>query len=111
MASPDTGKSGNQRSHTRTEVQLPISINEEQGFTRDVSASGMFIVQGHQQKIGSHIEFWVDLDTPGGTLKLCCEGEVSRIEEVDGQIGIGIKILKQFGMRLVLENLRGRSAH
>ena len=104
MASPDTGKSGNQRSHTRTEVQLPISINEEQGFTRDVSASGMFIVQGHQQEIGSHIEFWVDLDTPGGTLKLCCEGD-------DGQIGIGIKILKQFGMRLVLENLRGRSAH
>ena len=48
-----------------------------------------------------------------GTIKLCCEGEVVRIEETsgdNGEIGIGIKILKQFGRELILENLPDDSA-
>jgi len=92
----------------RKVARLPVSINKEPGFTRDISASGMFIVQGRQQQVGSHIEFTVDLDTPMGKMKLCCEGEVVRIEEIsggDGEIGIGLKILKQFGQRFILDNL------
>lgn len=91
----------------RTVAQLPVSINEEPGYTRDISATGMFIVQGRQQEIGSRIAFTVDLDTPIGTIKLSCEGEVVRMEEAydsDGAVGIGIRIIKQFGRQLMFED-------
>lgn len=80
---------------TRVSTQLPTFVNGVQGVTRDVSTSGLYILQGSESKIGSLINFWVDLDTPGGKLKLCCEGEVVRVEKVDDLFGIGIKVLSQ----------------
>jgi hypothetical protein len=88
-------KSDKQRRRTRINAHLPISINGVQGVTRDISTSGLFVVQSRQHEMGSRIDFCVDLDTPGGKLKLCCEGEVVRVEEVDGRVGIGVKILSQ----------------
>ncbi|MDP1526951.1 MAG: PilZ domain-containing protein [Rhodocyclaceae bacterium] len=93
------------RHHARIDAHLPVTIKDERGLVRDISVDGMFILQDQQQETGSHIELWVHLDTPSGTIKLHCDGEVSRIEEIDGQVGIGIKVLKQFGMQLLLENL------
>ena len=113
MESSNTRQVEEQNRSSRKVAQLPISINGEPGVTRDISVSGMFIVQGRHQEIGSHIEFTVQVDTPMGTIKLCCEGEVVRIEETsgdNGEIGIGIKILKQFGRELILENLPDDSA-
>lgn len=92
----------------RVVTQLPVSINEEAGVTRDISASGMFIIQTRQHEIGSRIEFSVDLDTPMGKMKLSCEGEVVRVEEPfgsEGGVGIGIRILKQFGRQMLVGNL------
>lgn len=97
----------------RKVVQLPISMDGGTGVTRDISVSGMFIVQDRQQKVGSRIEFTIDLVTPMGKIQLCCEGEVVRIDEIpgsEGRIGIGIKILKQFGRELVLGDLPDDSA-
>ena len=108
MESSNTSQVEQQSRSARTVTQLPVSINEEPGVTRDISASGMFIVQGRHQEIGSHIEFTVDLDTPMGKIKLRCEGEVVRIENVsghEGEVGLGIRILKQFGQRLILEHV------
>jgi hypothetical protein len=76
-------------------AQLPVSINEEPGYTRDISATGMLIVQGRQQEIGSRIAFTVDLYTPMGTIKLSREGQVIRTEQAydsDGAAGIRKKL-------------------
>jgi hypothetical protein len=83
------------RRNSRIGSALPTCINGVEGVTRDVSTSGLFILQSDHQEIGSRIDFSVDLDTPGGKLKLCCEGEVVRLEEIDGKFGVGIKILSQ----------------
>lgn len=83
------------RRRTRVSSELPTCVNGVQGVTRDISANGLFIVQNDQQEMGSRIEFWVDLDTPGGKLKLYCEGEVVRVEKMEGRFGIGVKILSQ----------------
>jgi hypothetical protein len=83
------------RRNARIDSTLPTCINGVEGVTRDVSTSGLFILQSHHQEIGSRIDFSVDLDTPGGKLKLCCVGEVVRLEEIDGKFGIGIKIINQ----------------
>lgn len=95
MTKPNADTANKQRRHARISSELPTCIKGMQGVTRDISASGLFIVQGSQQEMGSRIDFWVDLDTPGGKLKLCCEGEVVRVEKVDDRFGIGVKILSQ----------------
>ena len=65
------------RRQRRTITELPTSIGGNQGLTRDISASGLFIVQMSAQEVGSRIDFTVDLDTVSGKLKLCCERNVS----------------------------------
>ena len=102
-----------QNRSSRKVAQLPISINGEPGVTRDISVSGMFIVQGRQQEIGSHIEFTVQVDTPMGKIELCCKGEVVRVEENIGsndRIGIGIEISHQFGRQTMFDKLPDASA-
>ncbi|MFZ4480571.1 MAG: PilZ domain-containing protein [Rhodoferax sp.] len=84
-----------QKRPARISSRLPTRMAGVPGLTRDVSADGLFIVQNSRQEIGSQVDLWVDLDTPGGKLKLCCEGTVVRVEEVDGRFGIGLKILSQ----------------
>ena len=79
----------------RYSTALPTCVNGVTGVTRDVSVSGLFIVQDQECAPGSHIDFWVDLDTPGGKLKMCCEGEVIRVEKIDQRFGLGVKILSQ----------------
>ncbi len=80
----------------RVSTELPTFAEGVRGVTRDVSATGLYIVQDQPLKAGSRIEFWVDLNTPSGDLKLSAEGEVVRVEKVDdGRFGIAIKIIRQ----------------
>ncbi len=84
--------------HSRSQrigAAMPTCLNGVNGTTRDISASGLFIVQDSECQTGSHIEFSIDLKTPGGKLMLCCQGEVVRVEKVDQRFGLGIKILDQ----------------
>jgi hypothetical protein len=83
---------------SRTSSNLPVSINGRKGITRDISSSGVYLVHSSQHEVGSKIDCLIDLDTSGGKLKLCCEGIVVRVEEVDGRFGIGIRILSQTTM-------------
>lgn len=79
----------------RVKSKLPTTVNGVKGFTRDISTSGLYIVQSCKIELGSHIDFFIDLNTPGGKLKWSCQGEAVRVEEVDGKFGIGVKILSQ----------------
>jgi hypothetical protein len=86
---------GKEHRSKRYPTELSTTVNGVAGVTRNVSATGLYIVQDQQCYAGSRIDFWVDLDTPGGQLKLCCEGEVIRIERIDERFGIAVKILSQ----------------
>ncbi len=83
---------------TRTSSRLPISLNGVDGFTQDISVSGLYLVQSRQYEAGSKVDFLIDLQTSSGKSKLCCEGIVVRVEEVNGNFGLGIKILSQIAM-------------
>ena len=91
----DSTANPKQQRGKRYSTELPTCVNGVTGVTRDVSVSGLFIIQDQECDPGSHIDFWVNLDTPGGKLKLCCEGEVTRVEKVDQRFGLGVKILSQ----------------
>ena len=95
MPKPDMDKGNTPVRRTRVAARLPVSVNGLPGVTRDISTTGMYIIQSSQQKPGSRIDFWLDMDSAEGKYKLCCEGEVVRVEEIYGKVGIGVKILSQ----------------
>jgi hypothetical protein len=86
---------GKEHRSKRYRTELPTNVNGVTGVTHNVSTTGLYILQDQQCETGSRIDFVVDLDTQGGKLKLCCEGEVVRVDKLDGRFGIGIKILNQ----------------
>lgn len=84
-----------QMRRARVKSKLPTTVGGVKGFTRDISTSGLYIVQSSKIELGSQFDFCIDLNTPGGKLKWSCQGEAVRVEEVDGRYGIGVKILSQ----------------
>ena len=84
------------RSRQRVPVRVPVKVryegSEQQGLTRDLSSSGIFLYSKAEMKAGSKLELVVMLPPglglgPGGwTL---CEASVVRVEKSDGKdIGI-----------------------
>lgn len=95
MAKIDGHDAHKQARRTRIKARLPVNVDGARGVTRNISTTGMFIIQSNPYEMGSRVDFWLDMDTPEGKVKLCCEGEVMRVEELEGKIGIGVRILSQ----------------
>ena len=91
----DPSGGAHRRRDERISTAFPVTINGATGKTRDISASGIFFEVDEDTKLGSKIQFSVQLDTPGGILKLVCEGEVIRLEKRDGKLGVAAKIISQ----------------
>ena len=79
----------------RYRTDLSTTIQGVTGVTDNISATGFYILQDQQCDVGSSIDFSVDLVTRHVKLKLCCEGEVVRVDRVDKRFGIAVKILSQ----------------
>jgi hypothetical protein len=90
-----TTTQGKEYRSKRHRTELSTTINGVAGVTNNVSATGLYILQNEQCEVGSSIDFVVDLDTSGAKLKLCCQGEVVRVEKLGHRFGMGIKILSQ----------------
>jgi hypothetical protein len=98
MTHESVGKSidDERRSKQRTPVRVPVKVRhegkEDDGLTRDLSSSGVFIYSEAGMKAGTKLELVIMLPPgmglgPGGwTL---CEASVVRVDESDGK-GIGI---------------------
>jgi hypothetical protein len=84
------------RSRQRVPVRVPVKVrhegNEQQGLTRDLSSSGIFLYSESGMKAGSKLELVIMLPpglgfgSGGWTF---CEASVVRVEESDGK-GMGI---------------------
>ncbi len=74
---------------------LPVSVNGKSGTTRDISATGIFFEIDDEHSEGSEIQFEVELNTPGGPLKLVCSGQVVRVVKEGGRSAIAAKIISQ----------------
>lgn len=73
---------------------LPVNLNEGTGITRDVSASGVFFETDVNYAAGSEISFSIELQGPAGKLMLKCKGQIVRVEERDGKVGVAAKIIE-----------------
>jgi hypothetical protein len=93
---PEKIKSNERRSRQRLPVRVPVMVRydgeEQQGLTRDLSSSGIFLYSESGIKEGSKLELVIMLPPglglgPGGwTL---CEASVVRVEKSEGK-GIGV---------------------
>ena len=96
MKTARTSSSDLQRRRSpRIRSNLPVVMGDKVGVTQDISATGIFFELDSGHELGSEISFWVELDTPGGKLKLVCEAQVARVEEADGKVRIAAHILNQ----------------
>ncbi len=82
------------RASQRIHVEVPIYIGHEKAVTRDVSWTGIYFLTDQSFFEGTDLNFSLDLSyaLPGKTIKLDCQGEVIRIEQLGEKFGIAAKI-------------------
>ena len=91
------------RREDRVSVSLPVSLGDTDCITRDVSASGVFLESNASFVAGERVDFAIEFDSPGGKLMLKCNGEIVRVEERNGKVGVAVKIVES-----VMESAEGK---
>ena len=83
------------REYKRLDAAIPVRLEDgTTAITRDLSPAGVFFVTDKRMEAGNSIHFTIEFDNPGGKLHLDCLGEIVRVEQADGKIGIAAKILE-----------------
>lgn len=82
------------RSSQRDQVALPLRLGDGgAGMTRDLSASGAFILLDSELALGNEIELSIDCELDRQRIKLVCKGTVVRLESDSGRKGVAVKFL------------------
>lgn len=81
------------REATRLPIGLPVELERGKGWTRDVSASGVFFETDAAPSPGAPIKFSMLLEYAYPTpLRLDCEGQIIRVERRGGKVGVAAAI-------------------
>ncbi len=86
--------SARKRMEERVTTARPVHLDQGTGITRNVSASGVFFETDVNYAAGSEISFSIELDGPGGKIMLRCQGQIVRVEQLDGKFGVAVKIIE-----------------
>ena len=81
------------RKEDRVPVSLPVNMASAKYVTRDISPSGVYLEADASFGLGDRIDFVVEFGNLGGNLLLKCNGEIVRVENKNGKIGVAVKIL------------------
>lgn len=85
-----------ERGADRFDTELPVELEGIPGFTRNISASGIYFETETTREPGSNVNFTVEVNIRGRKLNLQCEGEVVRVGCYDGLLGIAAKFVMPF---------------
>jgi len=101
---PATGEEARDRRRApRMAVGLPVELEHGKGWTRDVSASGVYFETDAPPAVGTQVRFALLL--PYGTaVRVECAGEVVRVERHEDRVGVAATIAAS---RLIREDLIG----
>ena len=81
------------RIHERVNASIPVHLDGGGGgVTRNLSPAGIFFITDVDMKKGNTFHFTLEFENPGGPLFLDCMGEIVRVDEADGHIGIAAQI-------------------
>jgi hypothetical protein len=84
----------NNRSEERVPVALAVSLDHGTGITLNVSASGVSFETDVNYAPGSEICFSIELDGPTGKMMLKGQGQIVRVEDRGGKVGVATKIIE-----------------
>lgn len=85
-----------QRGADRFESTLPVEFAHAYGWTRNISATGVYFETDLVPEPGSRVHFAVELVSQGEKRKLFCDGEVVRVDRNNGVLGIAAKLTGSF---------------
>jgi len=81
------------REALRLEVRLPVKLEDGDGWTRDVSASGVYFETDESFTPGAPIRFSLLLEHVYlSPFRLECKGEIVRVERHEGTLGVAAAI-------------------
>ena len=82
------------RETSRLLVALPVKLEQGEGWTHDVSASGVFFTTQGSFSPGAPVRFVLELDhvDPAGVVPVACEGKVVRVEPRPHAVGLAVHI-------------------
>lgn len=77
----------------RQKVRLPVEVDDDQGWTRDLSPSGVYLETTRAPAPESPIRFTVFWKGPSPRPRcLECEGRVIRVDRRSGMMGVAVAI-------------------
>jgi len=79
----------------RVQSRLPVLLDGKSGVTKDISSTGILFEFDDDYATGSHIQFELEMNTPGGPITILCSGEVVRVNKDSGRSSIAAKIISQ----------------
>lgn len=84
----------NKRHHERFPMEVPVMLEGAVGTSRDISESGIFFITDKALVKGGDLRFSVKLNhiRPGKPIRLDCQGQVLRIEQVGENFGVAATI-------------------
>jgi hypothetical protein len=98
-----TARLNDRRQHKRTNIRLPVFLDNASGVTRDVSRSGVFLWTIGTYDLGESMGISMGRKTKSRKFMLRCRGVVFRTEPRGDQVGIALRISQRFGGRASVE--------
>ncbi len=88
---------GDRRSNSRVLTSLPVSVQGQQGITRDLSTKGVFFEIDESPLPDSEFDLSVDLlqVDARGVVRMVCKVRIVRVERREGKLGIAATIQSQ----------------
>jgi hypothetical protein len=81
------------RQHERVNASVPVHLEDGSGGqTVNLSPTGVFFVTDQPMAEGGSIRFTIEFENEWGSLLLECHGEIVRIEQAAGRIGVAARI-------------------
>lgn len=80
------------RGEERVSAALPVRLEQMNGVTRDVSASGICFEVDAAYETGNEISFMIELETGNGKMLLNCKGSIVRTELNGQKKTVAVKI-------------------
>lgn len=82
-----------QRSAERYGIALPITMEDAEGETLDISETGILFETGAEPQLGARIDMTLQYMLDGKLYHVGCEAEVVRVERVGDKVNVAAKLL------------------
>jgi hypothetical protein len=81
------------RSGDRYGIALPITLEDGEGETHDISETGVFFETDAEPQVGARISMTMEYSLDGQDYHTRCEVEVVRVERVGRKVNVAARLL------------------